>query len=354
MPRRSPGSRGADAATPRERALRQVRAVLEARGATRQPIVAAVSGGADSVALLRLLTDLREPLELTLVVAHLDHGLRPESSEDAAWVGRLAATLNCEAIIERPLTPPPATGLEAWGRGERCRFLARLARDFAAAFVVIAHTADDQAETVLHHVLRGTGLAGLRGMPVQRKLDRDVRLLRPGLGLRRAELRDVLAELEQPFREDASNRDPRWTRNSLRNELLPLLEARYNVRIVEKLLGLSRQAAEALRVVRRDARRMLRRGVVDATPNSVRLRIGAFQDGDPASVREAAVLLWRSQAWPRGRMAHRHWMAAAALLRGEGPARVEWPEGLVGLRRGGMTVLSHAGGAGQAPRGSPS
>lgn len=370
-----------------------VRRFLEARRIIGQPVVVAVSGGADSVALLRLLLELREPLGLQLTVGHFDHALRPDSVRDAEWVAALADRLNIPCVIARAGEEPPGTGIEAWARRQRYTWLRGLAQSKQANWVAVAHTADDQAETVLHHILRGTGIAGLAGMPATRWLDviagnrseqapnprpspverhstpsdanageggvtgrqagrpdegdsnrphahtDTIRLIRPCLDIRRSELRDYLATLHQDFLTDPTNDDPRWTRNEIRNDLIPHLRDRFNPRVVQALLSLSRQARDATRVIRRKAAKLLKRSIVQATPECVRLQAGPFASADAAVVREATVRLWRLQRWPRQRMSFRHWAAAAELLRGTGPAGVEWPGAIAGVRRGRLVVL---------------
>jgi tRNA(Ile)-lysidine synthase len=307
-----------------------------------RPLVVAVSGGADSVALLRLLLECRDSGTSQIVVAHFDHCLRPDSAEDACWVRVLAESHDLTCEIGSPVAAAPQKGKEAWARRERYAFLERIAVRHAAHHVAVAHTADDQAETVLHHILRGTGLRGLQGMPATRRLSDSVRLIRPLLDARRVSLRQYLTDIGQAFRHDESNDDARWTRNSLRNEWIPQLQARFNPRLVETLLTLSEQAGDAARVMQRDAARLLNRSIVEITPQQVRLHAALFAKADPAVVREAAVRLWRRQGWPRQRMTFRHWSAAAELLRGEGPEKTQWPCGLTGRRRGTLVAIERA------------
>ncbi|MFQ5694566.1 MAG: tRNA lysidine(34) synthetase TilS, partial [Terriglobia bacterium] len=200
------------------------------------------SGGADSVALLLLLDGLQEKLGLRLLVAHLNHGLRgPEADADQAFVGRLAERLNVEFIAERAevaaLAGEKKINLEEAGRQARLAVFARLVDDGRADAVALAHTLDDQAETVLGRIVRGAGTRGLAGIhPIVEAPPTRVhstssgpgatsglRLVRPLLGVRRAELRDYLAGREQPWREDTSNLDRARLRSRLRQDLLPRL-----------------------------------------------------------------------------------------------------------------------------------
>lgn len=195
-------------------------------------VAVAVSGGGDSVALLALLEELRVRLGITLAVAHFNHRLRgAESDEDERFVRQLAAGRGLECLIEHSRHPSPgARNLEAHARRERYEFLASLKMKVATA-----HTADDQAETVMARFLRGAGPAGLAGIyPL-----RDGWLIRPLLEERRAELRTWAAARGLLWREDTSNQNPRFLRNRVRAELLPMLESKYNPGLVDVLTGVA-------------------------------------------------------------------------------------------------------------------
>jgi tRNA(Ile)-lysidine synthase len=187
-------------------------------------IVLAVSGGPDSMALLRgagclVETDARS---WRLTVAHLDHGLRPESADDADFVRLQAGALDLPFASRRTdvvaLARDEGRSIEDAGREARYRFLEEVAPP--DALIATAHTADDSAETVLINLLRGSGLAGVRGIPPRRG-----RILRPLIGERRATLRALLDRAGIGFRTDPSNEDPAYLRNRVRAEVLPLLEA---------------------------------------------------------------------------------------------------------------------------------
>lgn len=204
----------------------------------------AVSGGADSVALLRLLENMRESLGITLVVVHFDHGLRGEESEaDARFVAQLASARGLEFVLDREDVAVAAArhkwNLEDAARRLRYAFFDRLVAEGRATRIVVAHTADDQAETVLAHMLRGTGPAGLAGIypaagPVVRPLLRE----------RREDLRKYLRGLGQDWREDVTNLDLRRLRARIRQRLLPLLERDFSAQVVNHLTGLARLARE--------------------------------------------------------------------------------------------------------------
>jgi tRNA(Ile)-lysidine synthase len=192
----------------------------------RRRLLVAVSGGADSTALLHLLL---EAGYRNLVVAHFNHRLRGRASAaDAAWVARLASRLGlpCESGEGevRRLAAEGRRSVETAAREARYGFLARTARTHRARTVVLGHHADDQVETCLFHFLRGSGLAGLSGMKprsVRRLGGTELALLRPLLPARKADLLDYLKARRIRFREDASNALPGPSRNTLRLDLLP-------------------------------------------------------------------------------------------------------------------------------------
>ncbi len=194
-------------------------------------VACACSGGADSVALVRLLHELKDKLGLRLLVAHLNHQLRGEDSDaDECFVRRLAERLELEFVVRRENVGARAQlhriNVEEAGREARLEFFASLVSAGKGDAVAVAHTLDDQAETVLARLVRGAGTRGLAGIyPVVEPLPgaKEGRLIRPLLGLRRAELRDYLDSLQQPWREDATNRDTQRQRNRIRLEMLPAL-----------------------------------------------------------------------------------------------------------------------------------
>lgn len=190
-------------------------------------VLVACSGGADSVALLRALHLLqdRRTWNLSLTVAHVQHHLRPEDEAegDAAFVEALAGQLGLK-YVRRDITPVEADGnVEANAREQRYAALTEMAFEVGATYVATAHHADDQLETLLMAILRGTTAKGLRGIAWQRPLNESVTLIRPMLNATHAEAIELLESLDQPWREDATNLDKSRTRARLRHEVLPVL-----------------------------------------------------------------------------------------------------------------------------------
>lgn len=208
----------------------------------------AVSGGGDSVALLRILEEIRDALGVSLSVVHFDHQLRGcESDNDARFVSELARTRGLDFIWEGEDVAAKAKrnkwNVEDAGRRLRYGFFQQLIQDGRVTRIAVAHTADDQAETVLSHIMRGTGLAGLRGIhPLSGVGSKTV--VRPLLPFRRNELRAYLANIAQPWREDSTNSDLRRMRGRIRARLLPFLERDFSPRVVEHLSDLARLARE--------------------------------------------------------------------------------------------------------------
>jgi len=212
-------------------------------------VAVAVSGGADSVALLCLLEELREELGIVLSVAHVNHQLRgAESDDDERFVAGLSAARGLE--FHRVVAPVKSSritagdaravsGVEAAARDLRYKFFRELARQGSGAKIATAHTLDDQAETVLLRMFRGTGIRGLAGVHPRIVLQEQGKafgeVVRPLLGFRRAELRDYLQARGQKWREDSSNEDVSFLRNRVRQRLLPLIAEEFGEAAIEHL-----------------------------------------------------------------------------------------------------------------------
>jgi tRNA(Ile)-lysidine synthase len=183
-------------------------------------ICVAVSGGADSVALFHLLAHLRKRLSIAdLGIAHVNHCLRGrESDGDARFVESIAkkagVAFHCTRLPKKKI---PSRGIEAWARGRRYSFFASVIKEHGYDFVATAHTADDQAETVLLRLLRGTGIRGLAGIAPKR----DDRVIRPLLAVRKKTLAQWLKNKKIRFQEDSSNKNTDFTRNWIRHRFLP-------------------------------------------------------------------------------------------------------------------------------------
>lgn len=213
-------------------------------------VLAGVSGGPDSVALAHWLSVQKRRKGLDVALLHVHHGLRGRAADrDAAFVLALGERLGLPASVVKAdvkgLARRRGAGLEDAGRKARYEALARAARRGRRSVVCVGHQLDDQAETVLLHLLRGTRLAGLGGMPPARPLAPGVTLARPLLPLTRAEVLAYLKVHGLEWREDASNRSEAFERNWVRKRLLPLLERR-RPGVAARLAEMSEQVRAAL------------------------------------------------------------------------------------------------------------
>lgn len=331
----------------------------------RGPVIVAVSGGGDSVALLRGLHALHAEaagaISQELIVAHALHDLRGgeeghPAEVDAEFVRRLAAEMGLPAVV-RSLGVRDAVrggeGLEAAARRLRYGFLREVAEAHGARLVATAHTADDQVETVLHRLLRGTGLAGIAGIAAVRPLVEGIVVVRPMLAMSAASARDYLQALGQPWREDATNQDTRYARNLLRHELLPRLTAGPYPGARAAVLRLAAQARQSHEVAEAACGALLAAHARCEPGGSVQL------DGKPLAACPRSLLttlaatLWRQQAWPQGDMTSQHYAAVAELL-AQGtaaPARLDLPGGI----RAEVVASGHLriGPSGLTPRPDP-
>lgn len=225
------------------------------RGA--QSVMAAVSGGADSVALLLVLQELSNRLGFALTAVHFDHMLRPDSAADLAWVAALCeargvAFLSGEGDV-RDTAAKQRLGVEETARRMRYQFLSFVAGEKRIDTIATGHTAGDQAETVLMHILRGSGVRGIRGMrPLSSVPGGSQRLVRPLLCLTREDTLAICEEAGVEPRHDPSNADISFARNRVRRDLLPFLET-FNPGVRGALTGLAESASSVFERIEREA-----------------------------------------------------------------------------------------------------
>jgi len=323
-------------------------------------IVVAVSGGADSTALLLGLDELitQEKLRLNLTVAHLDHGLRDDSSQDARWVSRLAKGLGYDVVVGSVNLKASKLreNLEQAARKARYDFLRKTANKQDAEFVLTAHTLDDQAETILLRLLRGSAAEGLSGTPTVRELARGskVKLARPLLAwARHSDTEDYCRRRQIVFRVDAMNDDEAFSRVRVRKQLLPLMKS-FNNRVVEALSRTAALLSEDAAALTDEAKRLLDLAAPKAVKNSEThapaLNVSVLLQS-PAAVRRRALREWILQS--RGdlnRVEMVHLLAVEKLLKGERGGRVaELPGGIRVTRKRGTLELSHKKGLKKPP-----
>jgi len=226
----------------------------------KQTVLIGVSGGPDSLTLLFCLYALRRDYALNLHVAHLDHGLRRASRADAAFVNRVCEQLNIPIHIERlnPERLQRPGSLEDNARKARHAFFFRIARSIKASAIALGHTLDDQAETVLMRLLRGSGLSGLSAISTRRVID-GYTIIRPLLETRRREIESYLRKKKIVARRDSSNAQDIYLRNRIRNRLLPLLEKEYNRNVKEIMSHTAESAGQDYDYLLQQADALLKR-----------------------------------------------------------------------------------------------
>jgi len=291
-------------------------------------ILLAVSGGADSVAMLRCFAAFlalpevySNRLEISdtqpVHVAHVNHALRgDESDADALFVRELAATFHLpyhEIRLTAGMFDTDDSGsFEAAARRLRYDFLRKTAEKHALRYVATAHHADDRIETVLHRIIRGTGIAGLAGIPEFRRLGGAVTVVRPMLSFSRRQIVEYLREKKQDFRIDSTNRESVYTRNKIRNRLLPELIGEYNPLFPEAIERLSRQAADWSDFVRSQTETLYDQSVeIRSASNTQNSRVfidkRVLRDQHRVLVRELFVTIWKRNHWPLRNMRFEHW-----------------------------------------------
>lgn len=341
-------------ATPTHRTfLDELRDGARACELSNRRVLVALSGGADSVAVCLGLMRLREELGIEVVAAHLNHHLRgAESDADAEWVQVFGNSLGLAVVVRSIDVAARAAEvsetLEEAARRLRYGALIDIAFEHDCRAVVTGHNADDRVETILHHILRGTGLSGLRGMPQTRILARrdagaasDLILARPLLEVPRLAIEEWLNSEQQTYRTDSSNTDSAFTRNRLRHELLPLLERDFNPQVRKALLTLATQAAEVSDWLTDTARQVAQTASLDCSSEILRLDATVLQSEPACVVREALRIAWQNMNWPMQGMGFRHWQQLAELIRHASGA-VNLPGNIIARRRQRMLVLQPA------------
>jgi len=282
-------------------------------------ILLAVSGGADSTAMLRCFVASLQTRKATgkIHIAHVNHAMRKrESDGDALFVRKLAGHFHLP-YHETRLTPEmlaadDSGSVEAAARTLRYDFLQQTAEQNSLRYVAVAHNADDQAETILHRIIRGTGVAGLAGIPSVRRLGDAVTLIRPMLPFSRRQILAYLDAIQQPFRTDSSNAESQYTRNKIRNDLLPLLASEYNPTIVDALIRLGTQAAEWADHIKSQTDALYNRAVT-CHAGHVSVQLEPLADVPPLLVRELFVMIWSRQHWHQRDMTFAHWERLAEM-----------------------------------------
>lgn len=296
------------------------------------------------MAVLRALVGIHQKTrgKGNLIVAHFNHRTRGTASdEDAAWVEELARKLSLDVVVDQAKAAGSLTA-EEQARRARYEFLRCVAEQRGARYVVTAHTQDDQVETVLMRVLRGSGIDGLAGIPTFRPLGPAVTLVRPMLGVARTEVEAYLKQLGQPHRHDASNDQAHYTRNWVRHDLLPQLRDRLSSDPDASLLRLSEQAQQWRDAIEGIADRLVANSVEFETGQPapvVSINIAQLAGQPAIVVQQVARNAWRQAGWREQAMGMTEWQRLAAAVLDEDASTFVLPGGISVSRQQGTLLL---------------
>ena len=284
-------------------------------------VLVAVSGGADSMALLRAMLQLKQQAggAGSIFAGHVNHQLRGEASDaDEASLAAQCRALQIPLVIERCDTAAAAVehgqGIEAAARELRYQRLTCIGERTGARFVAIAHTRDDQVETVLFRLLRGTGFRGLSGMRPSRPLSPSIALVRPLLDCSRADVMEYLRRIGQTYRDDASNEALDFARNRIRRKLLPYLREDFNKEVDAALVRVAELAREAQGVIDELAAGLLKAclgGRRDEDASEITLSTAPLVGQPELIVCEVLRQAWRQAGWPEQAMTNQWWRKLA-------------------------------------------
>jgi tRNA(Ile)-lysidine synthase len=321
---------------PRHSFLTKLSQGLMRLNADGQGMLLAVSGGADSMGLLHgVLNSAADSTGLRIEVAHLNHALRgPESDADAELVRetceRAAIPLTTETLSAGTLKSSPNGSIENAARTARYEFLQRTALAKALPLIVTAHHQQDQTETILFSLLRGTGLRGLRGIPETRTLASGIQLIRPMLNIEQTVVRDYVTTNRVAFRDDSSNASPDFARNRIRMLLHSLTATNSNENadrnvLESSLLTLGNQAAKTMATIDRLSKKILSETLLEQSPLILKFDRPGLKTWPEPMIRHALILQWSNQQWPRQQMNSAQWQRLSDGIFSGVPRRWTFP-----------------------------
>ena len=312
-------------------------------------VLVAVSGGPDSMALLRAVVELkrRSGGAGQVLAGHVNHQLRGEGSDaDQRWLSQQCRHLGLPLKVRRcdtaALAADEGDGIEAAARAARYRLLTEMAEAVGVRLIATGHTRDDQVETVLFRLLRGAGLRGLAGMPAVRSLSPAVSLVRPLLRCSRTEVLDYLASINQSYCEDVTNANVQFARNRLRRELLPYLREYFNVNVDGALERVAGVASEAQRLLETLAEPLLARALLELAPErgEALLDVSPLADQPEVLVCEALRRAWRDAGFGEQAMSGQWWRQLTQLAQSTADGgSLNLPGGVRATRAGGRLEL---------------
>ena len=308
--------------------------------------VLAISGGADSVAMLRAFCELREKgsvaADTRFAIAHFNHQLRgEESDQDEAFVKSLADQWNLPVYIGYSPVPPELDssmldiprGNEAQWRRDRNKFFREVAQRSDANWIATGATADDQIETALHHLLRGSGPAGIAGVRSTRTIAPELSLVHPLVETWKPQIVEYLKSLGQEYRSDSSNATLHFTRNRIRLELIPLLESfAGNPHLKQRLLVATQLIRDEHTLIEQMAHEWLEKAPIEISASGFQCPLSAVETTPWPILQAAFVELWHRLEWPLQDCTFRHWQRANDLLKQAAlsthPKRLQFPSGI--------------------------
>ncbi len=326
-------------------------------------VLVAVSGGRDSVALLRTLVAIGQSMEeqpgnsveavssvesahaSRLVVAHFNHQLRGKDSErDQEFVQRLAEEMQLECHVGSATVSNEgnvsSSSSENMLRDQRYNFLVDIARKTHCRYIATAHHAGDQAETVLFRIVRGTGVSGLAGIPPTRLVDDSLTIVRPMLYVDPAQIDAAMRQWNQPFRTDVSNASSAYSRNFLRNEVLPMLRQRFGEQVDSNINRLARQAGENQSFISSVVAELLPQAIERQSPNRTVLNCDHLVGAAPVVLRELFAEIFRNQNWPMEAIGFRELDRLAEIATsGSDVAKFQLPGGVNCFLQSGFVYL---------------
>ena len=278
-------------------------------------VLVAVSGGADSVALAKALAEIKKNGAIdgagSLVVAHFNHRLRGVDSDgDADFVSQLAAELNLD-FRGGAAESTAAASSENELREQRYEFLVATAKQTSCRYIATAHHRDDQVETVLFRLFRGTGVGGLGGIPRSRVVEDSLTIVRPMLDVEKADIESALEAWSQSWRSDTTNFESKYNRNFIRNEVLPEVRKRFGS-VDTSILRLARQASDQQDYFRDKAAMLFQ--AVSEEGNEIAIDCNGLRDESPVLLREMFAEVFRRNAWPVSQLGYRELNRLALLV----------------------------------------
>jgi tRNA(Ile)-lysidine synthase len=300
-------------------------------------VLLAVSGGPDSMAMLQAFTQCYDRDQL--VVGHFNHRLRGAASEaDAALVQRVCQEVGIAFELGSSETlRPEQVGLEAEARKLRYQWLRNTAERLQCSWIMTGHTLNDQAETVLHHMVRGTGWRGMRGIASRKYLNDALKLGRPLLRCTKAQVLEYLASQQARYCDDASNSDVKFTRNRLRHRVMPELLS-INPQAVQHLARWAQVARREYQKVHSAGKAMLAEVLAHRERDAASLYVVELERLDDEILQEVLRRLWHLQDWPADAMNRARWREVMEVCQGKRVA-VELPGRVMVRRRLGVVQI---------------